>query len=362
MSGERGSARSGLGEGRAPAAEQADERARPEGVSTVLSIEQATVDYRTRDGDVRALDEACLAVESGETVGVVGESGSGKSTLGLLVGRLLPSAGQRTSGAVFVDGEPILDLGARDIARVRREKLGFIPQDPIGSLNPTLRIGRQLRLALPERTASKAQLIDHLDRVQIAQPARVLKLYPHEISGGMAQRVAIAIAMARDPRLLIADEPTAALDSQVREDVMRLVFGLAAEAGTTVLWLSHDLKAVGRWCDRVAVMYGGRVVEDGNVRDVLDRPEHRYTEALCASDPALVGVGERLAPIGGSPQTRTPESVGCAFAARCTYATAECREVAPPVVRSGGRLVRCHHRASADDERGLVPAGEVAGS
>ena len=331
-------------------------------MSTVLSIENAIVDYRTRNGHVRALDDACLTVEAGDTVGVVGESGSGKSTLGLLVGRLLSSAGQRTTGRVLVDGESVLDLGARDIARVRREKLGFIPQDPVGSLNPTLRIGRQLRLALPGRSASRSELIEHLDRVQISEPARVLRLYPHEISGGMAQRVAIAMAMAREPRLLVADEPTAALDSQVREDVMRLVFGLAAEAGSTVIWLSHDLNAVTRWCRRVAVMYGGRVVEDGLVSEVLERPEHRYTAALAASDPARVPAGERLAPIGGSPLTRTPESVGCAFASRCAYATTECHNVTPPSVEVGDRLVLCHHPTSHDDRRDLVPAGEATQS
>lgn len=331
-------------------------------MTDVLRIENATVDYTTRNGEVRALDDACLTVAAGDTVGVVGESGSGKSTLGLLVGRLLPSAGQRTTGTVLLDGESVLELDGRAIARVRREKLGFIPQDPVGSLNPTLRIGRQLRLALPRRTASKSELIEHLDRVQISEPARVLRLFPHEISGGMAQRVAIAMAMAREPRLLVADEPTAALDSQVREDVMRLVFGLAVEAGSTVLWLSHDLNAVTRWCDRIAVMYGGRVVEDGHVREVLDRPEHRYTAALAASDPARVAAGERLKPIGGSPLTRTPESVGCAFAARCGYATPECHAVVPPPVEIGERLVLCHHPTSHDDEHDLIPAGEVAGS
>lgn len=338
--------------------ERVDERDQ-EGMTTVLSIEDATVDYLTPDREVRALDGASLSVAAGDTVGVVGESGSGKSTLGLLVGRLLPPRGQRTSGRVTVDGEHVLDASDRDIARIRREKLGFIPQDPVGSLNPTLRIGRQLRLALPGRSASTQELVDQLDRVQIDDPARVLRLYPHEISGGMAQRIAIAMAMSREPRILVADEPTAALDSQVREEVLRLVFGLAQEAGTTVLWLSHDLNAVARWCRRIAVMYGGRVVEDGLVGEVLERPEHRYTAALSASDPARVSAGERLTPIGGSPATRTPESVGCAFAARCAYATSDCREVTPPPVQIGERVVLCHHPTSSNGERDLVSAGEV---
>lgn len=329
-------------------------------MTPVLSIEDVTVDYVAPDRAVRALDRAALHVDAGETVGVVGESGSGKSTLALLAGRLLPAAATVTSGRVLVDGESLIDLPSKEIARIRRDKLGFVPQDPIGSLNPTLRIGRQLRLALPGRTASRAQLAEHLERVQIDDPARVLRLYPHEISGGMAQRVAIAMTMAGRPRILIADEPTAALDVQVREEVLRLVFRLAEEARTTVLWLSHDLNAVSRWCDRIAVMYGGRVVEDGATSEVLDAPRHRYTAALAASDPARAVAGQRLAPIGGSPATRTPDSAGCAFAARCTYATVDCHEESPEPVRIGERLVLCHHPVT-DERTSLVGAEEVRG-
>lgn len=323
-------------------------------MTPLLVVDDVVTEYQTPHRTVRALDGASLSVERGETVGVVGESGSGKSTLGLLVGRLLPSIASHPRGRVMVDGDSVLELPASRIARLRAEKLAFIPQDPVGSLNPTLRIGRQLKLALPGRPTARADLVRQLDRVQINDPERVLRLYPHEISGGMAQRVVVAMAMARRPSLLIADEPTASLDGQVREEIHRLVFGLAAEAGTTILWLSHDLHAVSRWCERVAVMYGGRVVEDGLTKDVLGAPRHPYTIALSTSDPARTPPGERLVAISGSPPVLTPESEGCAFAPRCGSATADCRTDRPAPVAVAARTVLCHY---ATDPDALHPVG-----
>jgi ABC-type dipeptide/oligopeptide/nickel transport system ATPase component len=243
---------------------------------------------------VRALDRATLRVEPGETVGIVGESGSGKSTLGLLCGRLLPANAAVTATRARVDGSALLDLDNKGIRRLRRDCLGFIPQDPIAALDPTMRIGRQLALALRGLPTDTASLVARLESVRIREPERVLRLFPHQISGGMAQRVVIAMTMARSPRLLVADEPTAALDSNVRADVAKLIFGLAAEAGATVLWLSHDLRSVGRWCDRVVVMYGGKVVEDGPAAQVLQNPQHPYTVSLAAADPARATPGERI--------------------------------------------------------------------
>jgi ABC-type dipeptide/oligopeptide/nickel transport system ATPase component len=260
----------------------------------LLEIQDMTVEYTTGGTIVRALDGATLSVTAGETVGIVGESGSGKSTLGLLVGRLLPSTARFPSGSVRVAGHDVLSLGSHELRQLRREELGFIPQDAVAALDPTMRIGRQLALALRGLPTDTAALVGHLDRVRMRDPERVLRLFPHEISGGMAQRVTIAMAMARRPRILIADEPTAALDSNVRGEVTKLIFGLAREQGTTVLWLSHDLRSVGRWCERVAVMYGGRVVEDGPAEQVLGRPTHPYSRALAAADPAGARPGERI--------------------------------------------------------------------
>lgn len=265
----------------------------------ILDVRDLVVEYRTgaeqRGGTVvRALDGATLRVGAGETVGLVGESGSGKSTLGSVLGRLLPGNATYPHGSVHVEGRDVLALDRDELRRLRRECLGFIPQDPVAALDPTMRIGRQLELALRGLPTGTADLVGHLDRVRMREPERVLRLFPHEISGGMAQRVMIAITMARSPRVLVADEPTAALDSNVRSEVTKLIFGLAKDAGTTVLWLSHDLRSVGRWCERVAVMYGGKVVEDGPASRVLGTPSHPYTKALAAADPALAAPGQRI--------------------------------------------------------------------
>lgn len=263
-------------------------------MTAILQIQDLVVDYRSGGSSVRALDGAELSVEPGETIGIVGESGSGKSTLGLVVGHLLPRNAHFTRGSVTVDGQDVLALDPPGLRSLRRNCLGFIPQDPIPALDPTMRIGRQLQLALRGTANHHDELVERLDSVRLRDPERVLRLFPHEISGGMAQRVLVAMAMARKPRVLVADEPTAALDSKVRGEVTALIFGLAAEAGTTVLWLSHDLRLVSRWCERVAVMYAGRIVEDGPTRTVLDHPRHPYTAALAAADPARARFGERI--------------------------------------------------------------------
>jgi len=263
-------------------------------MTAILDIQEARVEYSTRGSLVRALDGATLRIEPGETVGIVGESGSGKSTLGLLCGRLLPANATVTATRALVDGGELLGLDNDGIRRLRRECLGFIPQDPVAALDPTMRIGRQLALALRGLPTDTASLVARLEGVRIREPERVLRLFPHQISGGMAQRVVIAMTMARMPRLLVADEPTAALDSNVRAEVAKLIFGLAAEAGATVLWLSHDLRSVGRWCDRVVVMYAGKVVEDGPAQQVLEHPRHPYTGSLAAADPARATLGELI--------------------------------------------------------------------
>ncbi|MFD3485276.1 ABC transporter ATP-binding protein [Streptomyces sp. NPDC058665] len=314
-------------------------------MTPLIQVDDIVAEYHTARQTVRALDGASLSVERGEHVGIVGESGSGKTTLGLLLGRLLPAATRYPRGRVLIDGESVLDLPADRVARLRRERLGFIPQDPVGALDPTLRVGRQLALALRGTGAAtdRAGLLARLGQVRIPEPERVLRLYPHEISGGMAQRVTIAMAMARDPDLLIADEPTAALDAQVRQDVLRLLFSLAEANGTTVLWLSHDLGGVARWCGRIAVMYGGRVVEDGPAADVLAAPRHPYTAALSTADPARAAAGERLRAIGGVPPALLGSTPGCAFAPRCGAATDLCHDERPAQAGESGRVVLCHH-------------------
>lgn len=319
---------------------------RPDTRRRLLDIDELVVDY----GPVRALDGATLAVERGETVGIVGESGSGKSTLGAAIGGLLPRAATSTGGEVRVDGVAVGEMDARDLRALRRDRLGYIFQEPIGSLDPTMRVGKQVELAL-RGTGTKADVLDGLARVRLADPARVARSYPHQLSGGMAQRVAIAMAMAAEPELLIADEPTAALDSQVREEVLDLVFALAAESGTTILWLSHDLPAVGRRCSRVVVMYGGRVVESGPASAVLTEPRHPYTVALAGSVPGAAAEGERLVSIPGQPPVLAGAAAGCSFAPRCPAALDSCAAQRPPLYVSADRDVLCH-RAEAPETVG----------
>ncbi|MBO1900334.1 ABC transporter ATP-binding protein [Leucobacter weissii] len=254
----------------------------------VVRIDALTAEYRTRRGVVRALDEVSLDVRPGELLAIVGESGSGKSTLSQAIGRLLPRACRLVSGTVRVLERDVAALDDAGIRRLRREQLGFIPQDPIASLDPTMRIGRQLHLAIAPlgRPTDRATLVSLLESVRIADPERALGLFPHEVSGGMAQRIAIAMAMAREPRILVADEPTGSLDAQVREEILDLIVRLTRESGASLIWVSHDLGAVRRWCERVCVMHRGRIVEEGPVSEVLTDPSHPYTRTLLAALPS----------------------------------------------------------------------------
>ncbi|RBM22188.1 ABC transporter ATP-binding protein [Prauserella sp. PE36] len=307
----------------------------------LLQIDDLVVDYASGGRTVRALDGAALTVEAGETVGIVGESGSGKSTLGSAIGGLLPGAAKVVNGAVRVDGDDVNALGPKRLRALRRERLGYVFQEPIGSLDPTMRVGKQVELALRGR-GTKADVLPHLDRVRLKDPERVARSYPHQLSGGMAQRVAIAMAMAGGPEILIADEPTAALDSQIREEVLGVIFSLAAESGTTILWLSHDLPAVAKRCSRVVVMYGGRVVESGSASEVLAAPRHPYTAALVRAVPGELAEGERLVPIPGQPPVLDGPSRGCAFAPRCPDTHEACSADRPPLVSVAERDVLCH--------------------
>ncbi|SHM25520.1 ABC transporter ATP-binding protein [Cryptosporangium aurantiacum] len=248
----------------------------------MIEAQDLVLEYVSGKRQIRALDGVSLRIAAGDRLGIVGESGSGKSTFGAALGRLLPPSAHQT-GALRVDGVDVFEADRDRIRELRQNTMAFIPQDPVSSLDPTKRIGKQLALAtgVRDRTAQT----EMLDRVKIRQPAEVLRRYPFEISGGMAQRVVIAIAMARRPRILVADEPTASLDSLVRDEVLALMFATADELSATLVWLSHDLAAVRRWCGRVAVMHRGRVVEEGPAADVLDDPQHEYTQELVASDP-----------------------------------------------------------------------------
>lgn len=297
-----------------------------------LEARDLVVEYATRRGAVRALDEATLTVDAGEVVGVVGESGSGKSTIGTALARLLPGNARIAGGDVRVDGVSLLGMGDDELRALRRDRLGFVFQDPIGTLDPTARIGRQLRWVLGKGT-SDATLAAQLERVRLSDPERVLRAFPHQLSGGMAQRVSIALALAREPRAVIADEPTASLDASVRSEILELLVGRTREAGAALMLMSHDLRAVRRWCTRVAVVYGGRVVETAPAERLFAAPRHPYTRALLEAAPGAERPGERLRPIAGIPPVLHGAFGGCAFAARCACAVEACTAQRPPLAR-----------------------------
>ncbi|PVA11993.1 ABC transporter ATP-binding protein [Pelagivirga sediminicola] len=310
-------------------------------MSDIAKASGVVVSYRTSRGALRALDGADLAVRAGETLAVVGESGSGKSTLGMAMGRVLPAEAEHEAGRIEVDGTDVFAAGAETLRALRRDKLGFVFQNPMTALDPTMRVGRQVARAMPGRPGD-GEIAAQLTRAELPDPARVMRAYPHELSGGMAQRVVIAIAIARSPRLLIADEPTASLDASIREKVMATLRRLRDESGASLLVLSHDLRLMARHADRVAVMYGGRVVEIGPSAQVLEHPAHPYTRALLAAASGSEQPGERLEPIAGTPPTLMGRCEACSFAPRCAFSRDKCSKVRPEPRKVAGREVICH--------------------
>jgi peptide/nickel transport system ATP-binding protein len=307
----------------------------------VLEATDLEVEYTIRDGRVRSLDAATLAVKRGEITAVVGESGSGKTTLGLAAGRLLASNAVHVGGDLRVLGERVLDCDLETLRMLRREVLGFIFQDPVAALNPTMRVQRQLEL-LGSKGSGRASAAEALQDVGLSDIPRVLRAYPHELSGGMAQRVGIAMALLRRPQLLIADEPTAAVDATRRAQILELLVGRCRDHDCALLLLTHDLHTVAKWCSEIAVMYGGRVVETGPTAQVLARPAHPYTSALVNALPGDEGAGERLRAIPGVPPVLRGPSAGCAFAARCPDVLERCPSTRPVYARAGNRYVCCH--------------------
>ena len=321
-------------------------------MSALVSAEDLALAYA---GGARALDGVDLAVAPGETLAVIGESGSGKTTFGMALGRVLPEGARRVSGRLVVDGVDVFAAGDAELRALRRDALGFVFQNPMTALDPTMRVGRQLARALGRR-APASELAGRLARARLEEPERLLRAWPHELSGGMAQRVVIAMAIARAPRLLIADEPTASLDASIRERVMDTLAALSAEAGAALVVLSHDLHLAAKRAGRVAVMYGGRVAEVGPAGRVFARPAHPYTAALTAAAAGAERPGERLRPIPGTPPTLTARCEACAFAPRCPMAVDRCHAERPAPRRLEGREVACHRA----EEMLAAPAREAA--
>ena len=321
----------------------ADPGARP-----VLEVEGLSVRFATPDGEVPAVRDFTLSLRPGECVGVVGESGAGKSQSFLAVMGLLPPNAQ-VSGSARLDGVELLGSPAESLNRVRGSRISMIFQDPMTSLTPHMTVGEQIGEVLVRhrglsRAQASARALALLERVHVTDAARRLRQYPHELSGGMRQRVMIAIALACDPAVLVADEPTTALDVTIQAQILALLAELKREQGMAMVLVTHDLGVVAGVADRVAVMYGGRLVELGPVRDVLKSPAHPYTHALLRSMPRIdEPASAPLVAIPGQPPNPRRLPPGCAFAPRCARADARCREARPDLLERGGVRVACHH-------------------
>jgi peptide/nickel transport system ATP-binding protein len=312
-----------------------------------LEIENLRTRIHASDGDVHAVDGVSLAIKAGEAFGLVGESGSGKSLTALSVLRLLPVHGEVTAGAIRFRGQDLLSLPKDAMRQLRGNRVAMIFQDPMSSLNPVFTVGSQVAEAaaahrsLDSRQAW-AEAIRLMKLVEIPEPERRYHAYPHEFSGGMRQRVMIAMALACSPDLLIADEPTTALDVTVERQILALLQGLRRQTGCAILLISHNLALVAEHCDRIAVMYAGQIVEMAETASLFGNPLHPYTRALLASMPRQHISQARLAPLAGLPPVTKGERQGCSFAPRCSARMAQCTRAVPEIREiEPGHMVRC---------------------
>lgn len=313
----------------------------------LLQVRDLRTHFETRAGTIKAVDGISFTLERGEILGLVGESGSGKSVTGFSLIGLLDTPGRIVGGSVLFHGQELVGLPQAEMRKLRGRRIAMIFQDPAATLNPVLTIGQQMAMAVQAHGgggegAALALAERSLARVGIPDAATRLNAYPHEFSGGMRQRVAIAIALLHEPELIIADEPTTALDVSIQAQILAEMKALAQESGTALIWISHDLAIVSSLADRVIVLYLGRIVEYGPVSDVLRAPLHPYTRGLLDSLPALAAPGQKLMQIPGSTPSPLNVPPGCPFAPRCSHADDLCRSEPPPVgdERHGAF---CHH-------------------
>jgi len=314
-------------------------------MTPLLEVRDLRMHLQTGRGVVRAVDGVDLAVQEGQTVGLVGESGSGKTMTGLSLLRLLPRpAGRIVSGSVRLDGAELLTLTEREMARtVRGRRIAMIAQDPMTALNPVFSIGDQVGQPFRNlhRRGVRAAVIDVLRRVQVPSPERRIGDYPFQFSGGQRQRIATAMAIAPTPRLLIADEPTTALDVTVQAQIVALLRRIQTETKAGIILITHDLGVAASLCHRVAVMYAGRVIEDGPVREIYHRPAHPYTQALLAAVPRLGSGARRLVSIPGQTPALSALPAGCRFAPRCARRMPACDEYPPTLQAGAGHTAAC---------------------
>jgi len=330
---------------------------------TLLSVRDLAVTFGLRgQREVHAVDEVSFDVRPGEHIGLVGESGSGKSVTSLAIMGLLPKRGVRTAGEVRYNGANLLDWSSKRMSGLRGREIAMVFQDPMTSLNPVVPIGVQVTEILRrhfdlDRKEAIGRAEDLLAKVGIPDPRRRLKEYPHQLSGGMRQRMLIAMALACEPRLLIADEPTTALDVTIQAQILELLKELVADTGAALLMITHDLGVVAGLCDTVNVMYSGRIVESAPRHALFGSPRHPYTGGLLESVPRLDSPrGAPLRPIPGSPTNVMSWSEGCAFAPRCRNVVDACLVDPPALVDHGGRELRCHNPLTEGPRTEAVPS------
>jgi oligopeptide/dipeptide ABC transporter ATP-binding protein len=304
---------------------------------TVLDVQDLQTHFRTKFGTVKAVDGVTFSLKRGETMGIVGESGSGKSVTVLSLMRLVPiPPGEIVGGKIFLDGEDILELSELDMVKVRGSKIAMILQDPMTSLNPVFQVGSQVGEAIHIHQKLQGntlldRIINVLRQVKIPAAESRIKDYPHQLSGGMRQRVVGAISISCEPKVLIADEPTTSLDATVQAQYLKLLKDIQEESDLAIVFITHDLGIVAKMCDKVAVMYAGKIVEQGSVREIYNSPKHPYTQALIQSIPRL-GNKDPLYVIPGQPPNLADLPTGCAFHPRCPFATEKCINEDPPYV------------------------------
>jgi peptide/nickel transport system ATP-binding protein len=313
----------------------------------LLEVRELATHFFTRAGVVKAVDGVSFAVEPGEVLGLVGESGSGKSVTGFSILGLVDPPGRIVSGSVLFEGRDLVAIPPEQLRAIRGKRISMVFQDATATLNPVLSVGDQMNLAVRahERLSARAAATlatETLARVGIPDPAARRHAYPHQLSGGMRQRVAIAIALLHRPSLVIADEPTTALDVSVQAQIIHEMRGLVRDFGTAMIWITHDLATVSSLADNILVMYAGRVVEAGATRSILRSPRHPYTRGLLESVPSRNPCGSDLPQIPGSTPSLLKLPPGCPFAPRCAFASDVCGEM-PLLSETAGRTVRCHH-------------------
>jgi oligopeptide/dipeptide ABC transporter ATP-binding protein len=326
-------------------------------VAKLLEVKGLQTQFATSEGTVKAVDDVTYDVDQGETVAIVGESGSGKSVGALSILRLIPSPpGKILAGEILFEGQDLLKLSADEIRHVRGRKISMVFQEPMTSLNPVLSIGLQLtetmmlHLGLTQGQADK-RAVELLGMVGISEPQRRLKQYPHHLSGGMRQRVMIALALSCDPKLIIADEPTTALDVTIQAQILELMKNLTRELGVALIIITHNLGVVARYADRVNVMYAGRIVEEGTAQQIYHQPRHPYTIGLLNSVPRMdLPRGQKLIPIEGSPPDLTKLDDGCSYRPRCKWRIDRCDKEFPPLARvNDTQLSACWRKDELDN-------------